>query len=571
MGLLHAFTLLKPPVLSYKNRIIGKGKSGSVLNRETLVLGLSAFLMFGIYSVLRGIIEQVAGHEQFGEVLPARLMSISFLTFFFLLLFSNCIGAVGILFASRDLNFLLTLPVSRAQIYTSRLTETLITCGWMFLLFAIPFLFAYGQAFSMPTSYYFNALLAVFPFMLIPASLGSILATCFVNIIPVYRLKEFLSVSAFLVVCVLMVVGSDLPTFTDMSREDIQTAFYDRAFFADPTPPWFPSYWMSAILLGNETNSSLSPNIYLILLWITSICCFLLGLFVFHLGFYRGWMLSHKTNKNFRLESSNWASKVGRVFIPFSSPFRGLCFKEWRMFVRDSTQSLHLFLLLMLTFVYLYNFRALRTISSYNPEIEDWWKAILCIANISLGACLVAAMAARFVFPSVSLEGTSYSLLRSAPLSIEQLLRNKFYIWFFPVLALTMVFLVSGAWAIKVPFETVLVCAGLAVSFAIGIVGLGIGVGATHVIFDWESPTQVAASFGSLIYMLLSLVLVFVVLIPAGFLIILTSVPEFQLMLGAFDYRVAMMCAGVLIFYINYAVCKKALSAGAQSLRKLES
>jgi ABC-2 type transport system permease protein len=224
----------------------------------------------------------------------------------------------------------------------------------------------------------------------------------------------------------------------------------------------------------------------------------------------------------------------------------------------------------MLTFVYLYNFRSLQGSPEDVSEIYKWWHAVLALANVAFGACVVAAIATRFIFPSISLEGRAYALVRAAPLSIEKLLEHKFRIWFFPTAALSLLLLVSGTWAIYSAPETIAATAILAIALSIGIVGLGVGIGAVYAKFDWDSPAQVTASFGSLVYMLLALALIMLTLVLASMMFVLTTVPSFAVSMSDDEYLLALACSFFLVFFVNYQAAHHAMNAGAERLKDLE-
>ena len=129
----------------------------------------------------------------------------------------------------------------------------------------------------------------------------------------------------------------------------------------------------------------------------------------------------------------------------------------------------------------------------------------------------------------------------------------------------------AGGVAIQLPPAAVVICGALACAMSIGIVGLAVGLGAMYARFDWESSTQISASFGSLIFMLMALALVFVSLIPTLLIVMLHTVPNISLRLGPTDYRLAMSCASFLVFFMNFIAARWALRAGAEALSRLES
>ena len=58
-------------------------------------------------------------------------------------------------------------------------------------------------------------------------------------------------------------------------------------------------------------------------------------------------------------------------------------------------------------------------------------------------------MCTRFVYPSISLEGTTYQILRSVPITLEEFLRYKFLTWFIPICILSLILFISGGMAIQ--------------------------------------------------------------------------------------------------------------------------
>ena len=128
----------------------------------------------------------------------------------------------------------------------------------------------------------------------------------------------------------------------------------------------------------------------------------------------------------------------------------------------------------------------------------------------------------------------------------------------------------AGALVIQVPPITVFLCAALAVALSVGIVGLAIGVGAVYATFDWETTAQLTANFGSLIFMMLSLGLVLVTIIPTSLLIMLNNIPGITEKLDRIDYLVAMCSASFLVFFINFATARWAMNVGAEALRRRE-
>ena len=562
--------LLRPQILSFKNRLLHKERSSGLFNREVTVIALSILLVFAIYWGTCGFLVKLQSHEQFSPVLIARILSLSFLSFFWLLLFSNSVTALGFFFGSNDLPLILTSPISAWELYVARLIQTAVSSGWMFLMFFLPAAMAMSDVFNLPVLFIVFAVLVCLPFLIIPAACASLFVTLFVNIFPADRIKDLVITLAFLGVVVLIYIGhsSNLDISMDKNRLDILVS--SMLSVKDPNPFWLPSRWAADILSGflSNTPGDLLSR-WALLLGVTGISM-LVGYLAFARLFFRGWGLITRSNRVHESHGSKAGELFSRLVFPFRPQMRAVMLKEFSIFVRDASQSLQMIILLMLTFVYLYNFRALRAISIFSDEAYSWWQAVLALANIALGGCVVSAICTRFVYPAISLEGPSYSMIRFTPLSIKQIVRYKFFTWYIPISLVAVVLLVSGAWAVQAPVETVVLSAITAIALSAGIVGLGIGVGAVYVKFDWESPTQVTASFGSLVYMFLAFAVSMITMIPVSFLCVISCVPNFAEQIRHSDLLFAQGCAYFLIFFVNIAAAKRALRAGCESLAELE-
>lgn len=564
------FALLKPHFLTFKNRLREESKR-KLMNRELAVILISAIAMLGIYVGSSSFIAKIHAHPEFDPSILTRLMSICFVAFFLLLLFSNCIAALGYLFSAKDLPLLLSAPVRPIALYTSRLIQIVLTSSWMFLLFSLPALLGLYEAMELPWTFIPFSFALLIPFVAIPAILGTIFILIFVTLVAPHRIRDLLVVAALLIAALILYLNHGTSPSISTDQEKLNELVQFLYVSEDPQPMWSPARWVSEILSSYLAPSSYSIHRLIALLCGTAIGLYVIGYFMFRGLFFRGWSRASNSRRNMRIHHSGLGRLLGFILFPGSPQLRALCAKEVKTFFRDTVQSLQLLMLLMLTFIYLYNFRALRVASNFTDEGLAWWQVVLSIANIAFGACVVSAIATRFVFPSISLEGRAYQIVRCTPLSIAQLLRYKLFAWLIPISILSTILLVSGTMAIQATFETVLASAAIAFAISIGITGLAIGVGAVFSRFDWESPSQVTASFGSLVFMLLALACIMLTIIPTGFLFILTSVPGFVQQMSTRDYYIGTCCCLFLAYAINLAAARRALAAGRQRLEDLES
>jgi ABC-2 type transport system permease protein len=250
-----------------------------------------------------------------------------------------------------------------------------------------------------------------------------------------------------------------------------------------------------------------------------------------------------------------------------ASTRRALITKEIKLFSRDLTHTVQLGLLLGICFVYLSNFRVLTAPPSTSPLAAQWWHAFLLLGNVCLSSLVVTAICSRFVFPSVSSEGSALWILQSAPLSLRDVLRAKCKSWFVPVATMGVVVFSSGAMALNASGPLLLTTCIAAVLISYGSVSLAIGLGAVFSYFDWEHPQQIATSIGSFIYMVISLVCLIFNLIPL--LLLLGSHVIASEAASTMEPHIGSIAGALaLLFSFNILIGSWALSAGTRALER---
>lgn len=560
--------LLRPHVLAFKNKLLNRGSSRHLL-RSVMGAVFLVCLVSLIYSVHLSFLKNLSRGADYSPELVTSLLSFFFFGFFILMLLSGTIVALSSLYFAEDVPLVLGAPVSLLQFYFAKLVEVALSGSWIFLLFAIPALVAHYDGLNLPWHFLLTSVGVLVPFLLIPTAVAIMAVTLFVNVIPPHRMRDLLIAVSFMVSCAILFAGKGSPEYFATSTEENQELLRFLAEYRDPQPWWLPSRWATDIICSYITKDGTPRALLFFVLYSTALGINALGYLVVERYFRRGLAVAGKAAKMPQIRSSRFGAFFARCLIPWSSQFRAMFFKELKMFIRDTTQALQLLMLLLLTFMYLYNFRSLRTTSQFSPEGMIWWQVVLALANTAFGACVLAAVATRFVFPCVSLEGRAYYLLRATPLSLTRYLWYKFLIWFIPGAILALVLLISGTMAIQGTLQTISTTAAIAVSIAFGVIGLAVGIGAVYARFDWDSPAQVTASFGSLVYMFLSLLLILVSIIPASFLFILSCNPEFANQMRPFDYWASYSGSLMLLISLNVMVTKRAIAAGVNVLNEV--
>ena len=518
--------LLFPKIRSFRHHL-GEQTIGKRLKLIVLVALALGFWIF-TFLVFRKVLVYFRSVELFGDLLNYRLLSMMLLTFFSILLFSNLISSLSTFFLSEDLNLILSRPVSLDDIYYARLTETLVYSSWMVLLFALPVFLAYGWVYGASWKYYAVFLGALMPFLLIPSTLGVLLAMVLVNIFPARRTKDILFLlTLFLVIGVYFLLRFLQPERLVNPDSFANLAEYITALNA-PSWPYSPSFWYAESMIPFLQLAPTQAGFYLACLWSTAGALAVMGSWASRALFLSGWTKSQEARKVYlvRLPLFNRLLQgVSRFLRP--SP-RALFIKDGKTFFRDTSQWSQLFLLLALVVVYLYNFSVLPL--DQTPMPSFFLQNLVSFLNLGLAGFILSAVAGRFIFPAVSQEGFSFWIILSSPVSLRTFLWSKFWTGLIPLLLLAEALIFLSNWLLKAtPFLTIL--SALTIFFmTFGIVGLAVGLGAIYPRFKLENAARMAWGFGGAIFMILSMIFI-------GGLVALEAWPVYILFMAGFQTR----------------------------------
>jgi len=273
-----------------------------------------------------------------------------------------------------------------------------------------------------------------------------------------------------------------------------------------PVSPLVPSSWASDVLAPLLRRQWGDSVFSLLMLWSTAAAGFVLGEWACGRVYYAGWSRSQE-GKKAKLSRSPLADRLFRLAVlPFRGTTRAIVLKDIRIFFRDTSQWSQLFLLVALMVVYIYSFRLLPLERSPLPTV--YLQNLISFLNLGMVGFVTSAVAVRFVFPAVSLEGASFWIIRSAPLELKHFLWAKFWSSALPLVLLAEVLIVLSNVLLKVTplMMTIGVVTVLFMTF--GITALGVGLGAVFPRFRYENVAQIPTGFGGIVYMLVTLLFI---------------------------------------------------------------
>ncbi len=505
--------LLSPKFISAKARPLGKTENQS--GRLILFFVIGAVFWLLVFGLLYRLLKYFRGIPEIGALLAAKLLGMMFISLFGILILSNIVTALSSFFLAKDLDLLVAAPVDWLRLYGAKLLETTGHSSWMVVLLATPVLTAYGIVYGGGLLYPFVAIAALLPFLFIPAAMGTATTLLLVNIFPARRTRDILSVIAVLAAAGVVLLFRLVRPERLARPEGFRSLVEFISLLRGPTSPWLPSEWAAQ---GIMTWLRDDPEIlHFYLLWSTAAVAIVFGALLHRALYSRGFSKSQESGERW-VRQGTLGRLVARLLTPWGVMRRELVLKEMRLFFRDTTQWSQLILLAVLVVVYVFNIKFLPL---RGEGVTFFLANVIPFVNLILAGFVLASIAARFIFPGISLEGRTLWLLRSSPLEMRQLLWSKFWVGTIPllVLALTLIFATNVLMQVSGFMMTVSIFTITMLTFAIA--GLALGFGAMFPKFNTENAAQIPTSFGGLVLMMTSVVLI-------GIVIVLEARPVYQ-------------------------------------------
>ena len=542
----HLGILMRPRLLSFRH----SGPGGGHRAKALLIGGIGLLFWGGIFAITLRVLTYFQGVEGFGEVLSQKLLSMVLLTFFSLLLFSAILTTLSKLYLSKDLLLIHAMPIPAPTIFLARWIEATLDSAWMVAIYTIPVFISYGIVYRAGPVFYMGIPLALVPLCLIAAAISALFVMISVIVLPANRIRSIFVFLGLTVMIVLYVMFRLLKPERLMDPDSFTTVLLYIQSLQTPSSPWLPTTWMFDMLTASLQETYVSFCINMIILY--SCASFLIQLNqwvagrLYFAGFSKTQAAAIRLFKTSGRKGSRW-------FAAMPGTVRAFATKEWKSFWRDQTQWSQLFLLAALVVIYLYNFAALPLDKS--PIQTVYLQNLFSFLNMALAAFVLTAVAARFAFPSVSMEGQSFWIVRSAPITIPQFLAIKLVFYLLPMVIMAELLIVATNVLLQVtPFMMALSTVTLFLMTP-GIVSLAVGMGAAYPDFSSENPAQAVTGFGGLLFMILSAAYI-------GAIVILEAGPVYSIVMT--EIRGGTLSAAqwawvVLSFVLALGICVAAI------------
>jgi ABC-2 type transport system permease protein len=535
----QAAVLARAELRAIRNRWTRADGAARRLRNLLIAIGsaLWLFILAGSWRAFRHLLFGLTLTPELGGPLSLRLIEMAHLLFFVMLVISALSVTLSVFYLDPEIHYLRTTPLRFGVLVTMRLFIATLRSSWFVLFTATPMLLGYAFASAgLPSAppipeIFANAerlgalaaALARFPFYLAllavyvipPTLIGTVMAVLVARIVPARQAKSALVVLSLAGLC-LVILGMRWMTPERFLRPKIDPNLgITLAAIAQPASPLLPSGWIAEAIC-NGSGEAVAK--LLLLTAFTSVGAFLL-------------VKRHQPAGANKIMTERAAEVSPRAvgylksaLSPWPSTVRLVAWKDLLVFWRDPAQWSQLIVLLALVILYVFNFR------QFSTEIGSrWLRDVISFVNLGMAGFVLVAVANRFVYSAVSLEGRAIWLLRSSPYPVTELLKAKAWVSFLPLLLLAeaITYFANRALGVSNTFQTAAVLVVGLMTWA--LTALGVGLGALAPRFDLRDPAQIGMSPTGIVFMGIGLLYVAITVVALASLMVLELQARFFL------------------------------------------
>jgi hypothetical protein len=421
--------------------------------------------------------------------------------------------------------------------------------SWMVVAFSLPVFLSYGLIYKVGIVYYLIVLIAIIVMCLISTAISSIIVLIGAIALPAGKIRTlFIILGVGLAILLVFVMRMIRPEQLVNPDSFASVVVYLNSL-QTPNSPFLPTTWVTDIITsainGNMKNSlfnlALSTSCAFTLIFLNES----LSRVAYFYGFSQAQTTPKRLFKPLKFNGWDWEHLLNFL----SRPAKAFAVKEIRSFFRDSTQWPQLFLIGALIVVYLYNFSVLPLDRS--PIKTVYLQNVFSFLNMGLAAFVLSAVAARFVFPAVSMEGEAFWIIQAAPVSVKTFLWIKFFLYYIPLMIMSEILIVASNLLLQVtPFMMFL--SATTIFFLVpAVVAMAVGLGAVYPDFKSENPALSVTSFGGLLFMLCCFgLIILVIILEAGPVYYL-----FMSMMRGKNLSILQITWSVISFFLVLIIC----------------
>jgi ABC-2 type transport system permease protein len=478
---------------------------------QTIVKNISSLMIFGGFAVGVFFLSRVATayllqQANIGQFLFHRFLSMLLYVFFITVNLGNMIVSYSTLYKSQEVNFLMAMPISHQKIFLIKFVDNFFYSSSTLSIVGFAVLLGYGSFFNFPWHYYFFIMFFVLlPFMLIAGATAVVILMSLIKIASRIGVRWLLAIiiSIYLSAIVLYFrITNPMQLVSEVMKHypDINQYF---GYLDPPFVRYLPNHWVTEFfywLINGDPAKAIS---YFFLLFFTMVASLILAWLVARRLYYSSWVAATDA----RTLDGARGSPIRLKFTEFGTPTflrpqtEVLLKRDFLLFFREPSQWLHLMLMAILLLIFLISMSTME-LKLTQPFLQTVSFMVVFLFN----GFLIASVALRFVFPSVSLESDSFWCVRASPLSLKKLYWHKVLVSFALVFVVAETLSILSVLMLRNDALLVTVSAACMGCVTLSMTGLNMGAGTYFAAYKEKNPIRIASSQGASLTFLASMV-----------------------------------------------------------------
>lgn len=498
-------------------------KSVFSLDMQSLIKNSSSLLIFGgfavgVFFISRTVTLYLLQEAHIGQFLFHRFLSMLLYVFFVTVNLGNMIVCYATLYRSQEVTFLMAMPVTHAKIFLIKFVDNFFYSSTTLSLVGFAVLLGYGSCFHFPWYYYLVTIfLVLLPFMVIAGILAVLVLMLLIKIAARIGIRWLLAIIVGLYLTAIYAyfrITNPIELVNEVMKHypDVNEYF---GYLDPPFVHYLPNHWVTEFFYWTINGDPARAAANLSLLFFTMLGLIVLASLIARRYYYESWLAASDAHvmlgpsrKPIRLK---WFEFGHGSFLPAQTDviFR----RDFWLFLREPSQWLHLLLMMVLVGIFLISITSLE-LRVTQPLLQAASLLVVFLFN----GFLVASIALRFVYPSMSLEGEAFWALRTSPFPVKKLYWLKFTFAFVALLVMAEFLSVVSVHMLRHDAQITRLAAAASAFVTLALTSINLGAGTYFATFKEKNPIRVASSQGASVTFLLSMVfltaVVLVMIVP---------------------------------------------------------
>jgi ABC-2 type transport system permease protein len=472
---------------------------------------LSSIVIFGgfavgVFFISRSVTLYMLQEAHIGQFLFHRFLSMLLYVFFITVNLGNMIVSYATLYRSQEVSFLMAMPVTHAKIFLIKFVDNFFYSSTTLSLVGFALLLGYGSCFAFPWYHYLITIfLVLLPFMLIAGIVAVLVLMMLIKVASRIGIRWLLGIIVTLYLSAIYTyfrITNPVELVNEVMKHypDVNEYF---GYLDPPFVHYLPNHWVTEYFYWSINGDPARAAANVSLLFFT-----MLGLIVFaglvgRRYYYQSWlaasdaqMMQGPNPRPLRLKLLEFGRST------FLRPQTDVIVRRdlW-LFLREPSQWLHLLMMFVLLLIFLVSIGSME-IKMGQPFLMTVTFLVIFLFN----GFLLASMSLRFIFPSVSLEGEAFWVIRTSPYPLKRLYWQKFTSTFLALLVIAELLIVLSVGMLHGEPQLMLLFA-LATGFVVlALTALNLGAGTYFAAFKEKNPIRVASSQGASVTFLVSMI-----------------------------------------------------------------